>query len=207
MPDRLPQFIQGHGAVLWTYDLRCAALTQRCSLGHRSLFPHLCCCPGRPQYVFTSHAGTALAVWDRRAMSLPLYEHRGALTWGSASAGAGWANDPTDPGSWGAGGCPFAQCTQPEAGPGGSQQACWPGQWRGGAVMEWHGGPAPAAAALPQAVAIAEPPRHRALWLDCDGDVLLGRADDGGYGSAGAGLSGHMCSVACCVLLRYGALC
>ncbi|KXZ56449.1 hypothetical protein GPECTOR_1g401 [Gonium pectorale] len=60
-------------AALSTLDVRCprGGLTQRFALPHRSLYPRLAA--ARQHYVFTSHASTALEVYDRRAMSAPLY--------------------------------------------------------------------------------------------------------------------------------------
>lgn len=60
-------------AALYTLDVRCSGggLTQRFGLAHCSLYPRLA--TAREHYVFTSHAGTALEVHDRRVMSVPLY--------------------------------------------------------------------------------------------------------------------------------------
>lgn len=68
-------FHQGRssGAALCVFDPRAGhAMVQRFGLGHRSLYPHLL--PLRGHYLATSHAGTPVALWDRRQMSAPVHE-------------------------------------------------------------------------------------------------------------------------------------
>eukprot|EP00198_Chlamydomonas_reinhardtii_P013372 XP_001702709.1 predicted protein [Chlamydomonas reinhardtii] len=77
-------------AALSTLDVRCGrrGLTQRFGLHHRSLYPRLA--TAREHYIFTSHAGTPLEVYDRRAMSSPLFSlaHLPRPTLGEAHAAA-----------------------------------------------------------------------------------------------------------------------
>ncbi|KAG2446164.1 hypothetical protein HXX76_000759 [Chlamydomonas incerta] len=91
-------------AALSTLDVRCGrrGLTQRFGLHHRSLYPRLA--TAREHYIFTSHAGTPLEVYDRRAMSSPLFSlaHLPRPSLGEAhAAAAGPAAAATAPASLG----------------------------------------------------------------------------------------------------------
>lgn len=108
-----------HAAALCTFDARAGpAATARFGIHHRSLYPNLRV--ARQHYVFTSHAGAPLAVWDRRRMSCPLYEEE---------------HLPHFPGARACAGLP-----------------------------------------LPPPTRAAE---HQGLFLDTDGDRLVGRAENG----------------------------
>lgn len=52
-------------AALCVFDTRAGlAMVQRYSIHHRSLYPIMTCARGH--YLFTSHVGAPLAVWDKR---------------------------------------------------------------------------------------------------------------------------------------------
>jgi hypothetical protein len=81
--------------VLSVFDFRApSSMVQRYSTHHRSLYPHIA--SSRQHYVFTSHAGTALCVWDLRSMSAPLYEQSQHLSHSAvpAAGGPAWALPP-----------------------------------------------------------------------------------------------------------------
>ncbi|DBA70062.1 TPA: hypothetical protein ACH3X2_012309 [Trebouxia sp. C0005] len=60
-------------AALCVFDTRAGlAMVQRYSIHHRSLYPIMTCARGH--YLFTSHVGAPLAVWDKRQMSHAVYE-------------------------------------------------------------------------------------------------------------------------------------
>jgi hypothetical protein len=54
---------------------------QRYGCHHRSLYPHMC--SARGHFLFTSHVGRPLCVWDRRSMSMPVHESQqlGNFSW------------------------------------------------------------------------------------------------------------------------------
>lgn len=179
-------------AALLTLDLRCyrpahpvtnftgspppgAGLAQRFSLHHRSLYPRLVAL--REHYVLTSHAGSALVVHDRRAMSAPLFELGHLPRPHVAPPGVHAEVNPyglqqhEQQGRMGQqlGGCAggsgeeaVAGAEEEEAG-GGMQLPGWR-RW----LEPWECGV-----------------EHQGLWLEADGDVLLGRGENGGYGEGG----------------------
>ncbi|BDA47315.1 hypothetical protein COCOBI_10-1610 [Coccomyxa sp. Obi] len=60
-------------AALCVFDLRSGTdMVQRFGTHHRSLYPHMCCARGT--YIFTSHVGKPLCVYDKRSMSMPVWE-------------------------------------------------------------------------------------------------------------------------------------
>ncbi|KAL3146325.1 hypothetical protein ABBQ32_003018 [Trebouxia sp. C0010 RCD-2024] len=60
-------------ASLCVFDTRAGvSMVQRYSIHHGSLYPVMPCARGN--YLFTSHFGTPLAVWDKRQMSHVVYE-------------------------------------------------------------------------------------------------------------------------------------
>ena len=61
-------------ASLCVFDTRAGvSMVQRYSMHHRSLFPRMAC--ARSNYLFTSHVGAPLAVWDKRWASKAAYMH------------------------------------------------------------------------------------------------------------------------------------
>eukprot|EP00884_Botryococcus_braunii_P020162 jgi/Botrbrau1/682/Bobra.160_2s0006.1 len=108
-------------AGICIFDLRASLpMVSRYSTHHRSLFPRIAL--ARSHYLFTSHAGNPLCVWDLRQMSVQVYEEE--------RLGSYSAKDPYLPEKYPLG---------PPDGPSSCQ----------------------------------------GLYLDTDGDVLLGRADNG----------------------------
>ncbi len=176
-------------AALLTLDLRCyrpeqpttsssspppgAGLAQRFSLHHRSLYPRLVAV--REHYVLTSHAGSALVVHDRRAMSAPLFELGHLPRPHVAPPGVHAQGEPQG-----------MQQQEQEGCAGGSGEAAAGVEGRG----EW--GEERGGSGLPGWRRWLEPwecgVEHQGLWLEADGDVLLGRAENGeDEGRAGAG--------------------
>ncbi|KAL3160385.1 hypothetical protein ABBQ32_010710 [Trebouxia sp. C0010 RCD-2024] len=61
------------GATICMFDTRAGVeMVQRYSIHHRSLYPAMACARGH--FLFTSHVGSPLTVWDNRQMSHVLYE-------------------------------------------------------------------------------------------------------------------------------------
>ncbi|GLC35995.1 hypothetical protein PLESTM_000390800 [Pleodorina starrii] len=135
-------------AALSTLDVRCGGLTQRFGLQHRSLYPRLA--TAREHYVFTSHAGTALEVYDRRAMSVPLYSRARLPSWPLVKEELLGEEEEGGEG-------------EEEEGGEGEEEEDLEEEPLGG----WQEGPAPVLN------------RHCGLWLEANDDVLLGRADNG----------------------------
>ncbi|GLC72438.1 hypothetical protein PLESTF_001247700 [Pleodorina starrii] len=140
-------------AALSTLDVRCGGLTQRFGLQHRSLYPRLA--TAREHYVFTSHAGTALEVYDRRAMSVPLYSRARLPSWPLVK------EELLGEERWEVGEERWEVGEEEEGGEGEEEED------REEPLGGWQEGPAPVLN------------RHCGLWLEANDDVLLGRADNG----------------------------
>ncbi|EFJ44770.1 hypothetical protein VOLCADRAFT_106229 [Volvox carteri f. nagariensis] len=146
-------------AALYTLDVRCG-LTQRFGLPHRSMYPRIA--TAREHYVFTSHAGIALEVYDRRAMSVPLYSCA-RLPWRSSGQEEGEEEEGGEEEEEGQEGVGVLEEEEGDVGPVHASyypdfRECNPG---------WSNRPAKANI------------RHQALWLESNGDVLVGRSDNG----------------------------
>ncbi|GLI68763.1 hypothetical protein VaNZ11_013254, partial [Volvox africanus] len=155
-------------AALYTLDVRCG-LTQRFGVQHCSLYPRLA--TAREHYVFTSHAGTALEVYDRRAMSVPLYT-RSRMPW--VPSGELLAAE-MEGGEIG---------TEQEAEQEAAERREEEEDEEDGQYSDEEDGPMSSHFAESKFPAwsnraSAAQNRHQALWLESDGDVLLGRSDNG----------------------------
>ncbi|KAK9823580.1 hypothetical protein WJX72_003975 [[Myrmecia] bisecta] len=111
-----------HTAIICVFDIRVGLqMVQRYSTAHRSMYPAMRC--ARDHFIFTSHSGQPLCVWDKRYMSTTVYEEEYL------------ANFPMPAGEGGADLMPFG-CP-------------------------------------------ARTGEHQGLFLDTDGDLLVGRAENG----------------------------
>ncbi|DBB07120.1 TPA: hypothetical protein ACH3X1_011694 [Trebouxia sp. C0004] len=73
MPSLCCHRSNAKAAALCVFDTRAGLeMVQRYSIHHRSLYPIMTCARGN--FLFTSHVGAPLAVWDKRQMSHAVYE-------------------------------------------------------------------------------------------------------------------------------------
>ncbi|GIL72515.1 hypothetical protein Vretifemale_2871 [Volvox reticuliferus] len=154
-------------AALYTLDVRCG-LTQRFGVQHCSMYPRLA--TAREHYVFTSHAATALEVYDRRAMSVPLYT-RSRMPWPPSGELLVAEMEGEEARAEEEAEHKEAVESEEDGGEDGHYNAAEAGRM----YSHFAKSKFPAWSNRPSAAQN----RHQALWLESDGDVLLGRSDNG----------------------------
>lgn len=146
-------------------------------------------CSARGHFLFTSHVGKPLCVWDRRSMSAPLHESEqlGCFRWINPTVGILNIKRYFSSFKWHAFDCVTLILWNDTLTAEGPRHNC---KWLDACFDAWNsqikvlGFPLPCSREYPTRLLLGPPARaaaHSAMYLEVDagGDVLVGRAENG----------------------------